>query len=467
VSTAALPISSRSYVPAQLAGWIWWVVAAAAALGTAVATMYSLQLGCSIVVYVLVVGVHARSRRAGYVGVWLAWLLLPFVRRIFGLTEGYVSADPLAALPFIITATVAAIELWRGPVSRRAWYIIGAAAGAYLIGIPKGLSEPSALAFGLMAYWTGILCFGLGYREALDRPTLPIVLLVTMPGLAIYGLIQYFTPLPAWDSTWLQTVDLQTAGAPEAGKIRVWSTMNSPGTFGLMLGLTVVVYLVARRFGPLRAAGLGLVLAALALTYVRSAWVALALTMIVLLVLSRGRIGTRVGLILAAIVIGVPVLSAGTGTGSAIIGRFDSLGNLSGDQSAQERVAKPTYLLPYAIQAPLGYGVGAAGETTRLRSTGGGVRASDNAWLALMLQLGPVGLLLVVGALVAGIRNAWYNARRSARRADLLVIALLTYLTAVAFTSDVFYGVSGMILWYLVGMAVARREQLTGEGVPA
>src|SRR5437764_11699959 len=68
------------------------------------------------------------------------------------------------------------------------------------------------------------------------------------------------------------------------------------------------------------------------------------------------------------------------------------------------------------------------------------VCSSDlNAWLALMLQLGPVGLLLIVGALVAGIRNAWYNARRSPRRADLLVIALLTYLTTVAFTSDVFY----------------------------
>src|SRR5690349_14311637 len=97
------------------------------------AGMRSLQLGCSVALYILVVAVYAQSRRAGVIALWLSWLLLPWVRRLFGM-EGLVESDPLAALPFVMTATLAVAELWRGPVSRRAYLIMGAALCGYLIG---------------------------------------------------------------------------------------------------------------------------------------------------------------------------------------------------------------------------------------------------------------------------------------------------------------------------------------------
>jgi len=458
VSTAALPAAPRGHAPALLAGPAWWIVAVLVGAATAIATLQSLQLGCAIVLYVLVVGVHARSRRAGFVALWLAWLLLPFIRRLFGLSEGYVSADPLAALPFVMTATIAAVELWRGPVSSHAWKIMGAAGAGYLIGVPAGLSSPAALAFGLVAYLTAVLAFGLGYHESHRRPTLPGVLMAMIPALCVYGVVQYFFLLPRWDRFWLRTTDLITATAPEKGHIRVWSTLNSPTTFAMVLGLTAIAYLLARRFTPWRAAALGLVVTAIALTYVRSAWVGLAVGLIVVLIVSRGVMAGRVGLVLAIIVIGVPVIAAGTGTGNALVARFNTLGSLGQDTSAQERVATPTAVLPVALRAPIGYGIGIAGEATRLNQTKGGLRATDNGFLALMLQLGPVGTLLVLGAIAAGLRAAWYNARRSARRADLLVIVMLAFLLTLMLANDVLYGITGIIFWYLLGIAVARYE---------
>ena len=58
-----------------------------------------------------------------------------------------------------------------------------------------------------------------------------------------YGVIQYLV-LPEWDQVWLQkTIEIsenaRAFGAPEPLKVRVWSTMNSPGVFAqvMMAGL--------------------------------------------------------------------------------------------------------------------------------------------------------------------------------------------------------------------------------------
>jgi O-antigen ligase len=469
LSSATLTATPRApHVPAVLAGPAFWPIVIGAPVLTAVATMYSVQLGCSVALYVLVVGIHARSRNAGLVALWALWLLVPAVRRLIAMHGGYLNADPLAAVPFVTTATIAAIELWRGPVSRRALHIMGAALAGYLIGVPAGLSAPSALAFGLLAYVSALLSFGLGYRETLNSPTLPRVLLWTMPALSAYAILQYFLPLPRWDRVWLKTVDFITATAPEDGKIRVWSTLNSPNTFAWMLGLTILTYLVARRFTPARAVGLVLALTALALTYVRSSWVALAAALIALVLVSRGRATPRVTLVLIVIFVGVPVIAAGTGTGDALVKRFSTLGSLGQDQSANDRVATPQTLAPVAAQAPLGYGIGIAGEATRLDSGKAGLRASDNAYLALLLQVGPVGALLVLGAAGAAMRNAWSNARRSARPADVLIVVMLAFLVTQMAAGDALYGITGIVFWYLLGMAVARSESNAHqEALPA
>ena len=458
VAAAAAP--RRSLVPGALAGPAWWPVAIAATVVTALATTRSLQLGASFAIVVLAVAVHARSRSAGYVAMWLTWLLLPCLRRMLLVETGLSESDPLAAVPFVVTAVIAAVELWRGPLSRRAMWIMGAAAAGYLLGVPTGLSAPSSMAFAFVAYLTGVLAFGLGYRETLSRPTLPRVLLASMPVLSIYGIFQYFAPLPLWDKRWLGVTAFITAHAPEDGKIRVWSTLNAPATFAWLLALTIIVYLVAGRFPLSRVVGLGLVLTALSLTYVRGAWVGLAAALVVLLVVSPMRATPRIALVIGVIALGVPVLAAGTGTGSAITARFNTLFNLGQDTSAQQRLATPKTIIPAAIDAPLGHGLGIAGEATRL-NRGQGLRAADNGLLALVLQLGVAGMLLVLGAAAAGVRIAWLNVRHSARRADVLIFTALAFLSVVMLVGDVLFAITGVIAWYLIGMAVARYEART------
>ena len=48
--------------------------------------------------------------------------------------------------------------------------------------------------------------------------------------------------------------------------------------------------------------------------------------------------------------------------------------------------------------APLGHGLGTAGEASKL-SGNTALRAPDNGYLALMYQVGPIGFLLVLAAL--------------------------------------------------------------------
>jgi O-antigen ligase len=239
--------------------------------------------------------------------------------------------------------------------------------------------------------------------------------------------------------------------------VRVFATLNSPGTFAMILAPAALAYLAVRRLTPLALLGLCATLAGLALTYVRGAWGALLLAAIAMTVASRGRMAPRLALITVLAAAGLAVAAAQGSTGSAIVSRLDTFGSLGQDESTQTRLSTPLSVVPQAASRPLGAGLGSAGEASRL-STAGGFRYTDNAYLSLLYQLGPLGFALAVAAIAAGMRRAWRGVRAAPRGPDLFVFGLLFFILVAAWSGDLFYGVTGIAFWYLLGVAWRRDD---------
>jgi hypothetical protein len=451
--TSALASGPRELPP----GIVWWCLAALAAVATARLTMESTQLGATFTLVVLTVGLYVHNRAAGLTLMWLVWLLAPFLRRVLLLSEDLQTAEPLALAPFLVTAAIVALELAQAEFSVRVRRLLILVTAAYALGLPMGLRlAPSAAAFAFFAYMTAVGCFVIGYREAEQRRlVLPILLMLVAPILSIYAITQYYLPLPEWDYVWRQSVEFNSIGSPEEGRIRVWSTLNSPGTFALVLGVAALALVLWRRITPFNLVGAGLVFAALALTYVRSVWVAIVLAFLIVVAATRGAALKRVAAVLVVLVALAPVVLTGS-TGAALGERFDTLGSVEQDESAQDRQAR-VGLLPKALSDPLGSGLGTAGEATRLNNNVG-VRYTDNGYLSLAIQLGPVGFLVVVSVILAAVAAAWRNAWRHGRSTDVLVLGVVGFLFLSLLAGDHLYGIGGMIFWYTSGLAMRRRE---------
>jgi O-Antigen ligase len=431
-------------------------------------TLVSLQAACSVAVCCLVIATYAHSRQAGMVSLWVFWLLAPFVRRLFGLEGGYISADPLALAPFVATAGCVALELRApGSLSRRAAGVMLVAGAGYACGIPAGRGAVSSMLFSLFAYGTAVASFVLGYRETLRSPgrlSLRGALHFAVPLLAAYAVLQYFGPLPKWDRIWLQSVQFVTAYTPDQIHVRAFSTLNSPGTFAAVGALAVLSVIAARRFSLFTAIALLALVAGLALSFVRSAWVCIAIGLLVLAIAARGRGSGRL-LVAVGLVVGVGlVLAAANPTLSSIVNRADTLGSTGSDTSAQARLATPQRVVPQAAARPGGFGLGSAGESARLSSSSSSgsaptLRATDNGYVALIYQLGLVGSLLVLGALIYAMGPLVRGVlARGSNQIAAVRLAMAAFLLAMMFFGDVLYGVTGIVFWYLLGTAMAAED---------
>jgi len=447
---------------------------AGAALGAVIAGAFavrSLQAAAALALLVLLIAVHGQSRRAGLVGLWTLWLLAPALRRLLALVDGAPSADPLALLPFVATGAIALIELRRSTMSKPARTTLLAGGLGILIGAPMGLlADPMAFAFGLVAYLSGLAAIALGWGDGREgkQLTLTEVLLVALPPLAVYAVLQYFFPLPVWDSSWVESADLASIGSPQEGHIRVFSTLNSPGTFGLVLAIGVLLGLGVRRRAMVSVPATALVLTALALTFVRSAWLSLILGVVVFAAAARGRAAGKVVGVIAVCLVAAVVVGGSNPTTKAFTQRVTSLGELSEDDSAQDRLAFSSQLLPTAVGQPLGAGVGQAGLSVRLDegSSSDSLESTDNGYLALVYQLGLAGFLLVAFAMgrsvLAAIRGLG-SAGGLSRQAGAALLATLVALVVSQAAGDVLYGITGAIFWYLAGVAFANEERREKE----
>lgn len=443
------------------------LVAFAALIAGAMAVR-STQLAIAGTLLLFLFAVRTESRGAGLATLWVYWLFIPMLRRVVDLLSTAPSADPLSVLPFVATALLALMELRENRLSRRARTILAVAAAGFLIGVPMGLkADPASMSFAAVSYVAGLSAFVLGWGDEV-RPafgsTLERVLKVALVPMALYGIAQYFFPLTSWDSNWVNSAELASIEAPQKGHIRVFSTLNSPFTFAMVLAVGILFAVaIRRRFGAKFLYMLPLFIA-LALTFVRSAWLSLTFGLIVYAAAAKGRAAGKTVAVVLVCVFAVVAVGSSNPTTKAFTDRLTSLGD-SKDVSATERLETTSRLLPQSLGQPLGAGLGQAGLAAGLSESGeSGVVDVDDGYLALLYQSGPFAFLLVMWAVFAGVGAAIRSVGRAppdARAYRAAILGILVMLLVAEASADVLFGIPGVIFWYLAGLSVAS---VSGRG---
>ena len=183
----------------------------------------------------------------------------------------------------------------------------------------------------------------------------------------------------------------------------------------------------------------------------------------------RGR--SRPRLLAALVVIGLivwPLLSFGP-IADVIDARLQTTSTLQQDTSFAARFKFYAEFAPQAFSNLLGAGLGSTGVATKL-STGGELGQFgnfDSGVMAIPFVLGWPGGLLYAGGLVwllsyALRRVKWPDLFAAASRG--IVVAVLAQLVFANLAT----GVSGMVLWYFLGLAIAARlfhdRNISGAG---
>lgn len=460
-------------VPVGSSGDLRWatLVGGAGALVVGAALQVSIQAAFAFVLVMGVIALYEHDRALGVAAMFSLWLIAPLLRRVVALLTGTIGNDPLSLAPYLAVGAIAALEFARVHIPRNIRTVVILAAAGFAIGLPLGFTGgPGSAAFAFGAYVSGVTAAVLAFREGpLARDsTLRRVLLYAMPLIAVYAICQRYLPRTPWDDQWLQTVDFLSIGSESGDTLRVFGTVNSPGTLGGLLGLALLCFLTVKHHRMWAISGAAIVVVGLSLTSVRSSWYALVAAGLAHVIASRGQSARLILGSVGVVVVAAIALSPVNGAAKETTHRFETIAHLSSDRSATDRTTTFRTLFPKAVRAPLGHGLGSAGESTKLNGQSD-LRAPDNGYLSLMYQVGPVGFTLIMIALGIMFVAAWNGARERAPGQDmrLLLFAMLVYILMLTTSGDAFYGVTGAILWFIGGQALAYSWRSRSAPAPA
>jgi hypothetical protein len=336
----------------------------------------------------------------------------PYLRRIvdYGCgfeVHGYMLTGPLLAALLPTTGLPAAVMATRGYlVGRLSPYLLAVVCLGYAAWLPvlNGDYVSAVTGFGKSA---SVLLYGCWLLAKAEDPQQVIrqgarAFAVVMPIVGIYGIMQYFNPLPA-DSYWMTATAMSSIGSPEPEQVRVFSTMNSPASLAnfLVFGLTLVGF-VGSRWNLLICFGPGTV--ALLLSQSRTAWLALAASIIYTLFYST----TKLRSLILVIALASAAIFAITFTpfGDTISNRLETISDSpSQDGSAQARLDQLVFIFGHLDNYLLGSGTGwqnGTGVEYSSQSTG----AYDGMIVSSISAMGIFfGLMFVLSTIWAGLQG--------------------------------------------------------------
>ncbi len=405
--------------------------------------------------------------------VWMLWFFQPFVRRMVDFaSHGFDSKNPcMLAGPVVTGLCIVQLlrrsHLWRRPEVLPFLMIFGGAIYALGRGIGEhGLFSPTYDSLEWVVP-PALAAYVFVYRDVLlplDKTfltTFSIGVLI----MGVYGLVQFLSPLP-WDAFWMNAVPMASNGQPVPYQVRVFSTMNSPGPFSLIM-MSGLLLLVSGG-GLLRWLALGPGLISFLLSLVRAAWGGWALGMIFIAARVTGRLKAR--LIAISIMLGVvvlPLLYIGP-VADQISKRMQSLQSVDHDNSANVRMDMYVTSAATCFLNVPGMGLGSTGTASKLQNADGklGELANfDSGLMNVPFVLGWPGTLLYVGGMLSLLMRVLRN---PAVGKDLFLSACLG-IAVGAFGQMIFIntliGVQGMVFWCFLGVCLAgSAPTVTGSG---
>ncbi len=281
---------------------------------------------------------------------------------------------------------------------------------------------------------------------------------------ALYGLYQEFIGLPGFEMNWLRSDPRLYKLVYQWGKIRVFSFIADPSTFGILMAY-MGIFSIALATGPYTAgkriillASGAIMLFAMAFTGTRTAFVLLpaGLAFFAALTLQRHIVA---GLVFFLMMGGLFVMMP---TSNPTIYRMQSAFKPQKDASMNTRLTNQEKIQPFIQSHPIGGGLGSTGSFGR-RFTPGSMLANfppDSGFVRVAVELGWVGLLIYCALLFVimrtGIRNyvRVYNKKIRAYYVALLVMLFAMILSN--YPQDAIIQLPTSIIFYITLAALVK-----------
>ena len=404
-------------------------------------------------------------RRPGlYVGfTWWTWFLTPEVRRLIDYVQGWDPLNPVMLAPYLVSALTFFTLVHHLPKLQLKHFFpfsliflglfYAYAIGAYRGGVSGATYQliewlvPVVFAFYIIVHWRKYP----EYRAVVQSTFIWGTLVM-----GVYGLIQFLN-LPAWDRYWMISSPITSIGQPVPFEVRVFSTLNSPAPFAMVMMAGLLLLLGGGGVFRWPAAAVGSV--SFLLSLVRQAWGGLLVAIILVIVQSRR---PRPGLLLtlaAVALLAMPLLTVGP-VADRINERLETLTEIGEDNSFQARAEFYRETMPVALLNPDGEGFGSTGRSTKLSAEAGGIgelgenAAFDSGIMEIPFVLGWTGSILYLG----GLTWLLSYALRSRNSEDFFAVAsssIATSILVLLIFNDTVKGVTGMLLWSFLGLAIA------------
>jgi hypothetical protein len=412
---------------------------------------------------------------------WLAWrsgvaahvqsaIILfsfaPFVRRLVDVTAGFDQLSLMLIGPLLfILVSIPSLWVLLSPGRARNPWLIPCVVVLVCIGYGAALSmfqnDWFNAANGVLK-WVAPVLYAMALQQKADSSgqladAAARAFLFILPVTGVYGVWQYVDP-QIWDQLWMNYASITSAGLPLPYMVRVFSTMNGPGSYATFTatGLLLVGFLRPgwQSLFALVPAALGLLL-----SLYRTACITLALGVLFCMLFQSTRkraVTTAVGITgagLAAILF--------TPFGEVITDRLQSLGSGTEDGSGNERLEEFITLwnMPNSMVGGSGFSVVDAGVA--------GAMPVDGQIVANWLTLGiPVGLLCLAAYMWVGFwatSAAWRIPTREGVVLGALAFGAILIQMPLASIGS---GEMGVLFWMLAAIACPAEQTFEGAAEP-
>ena len=386
--------------------------------------------------------------------IW-TFILSPGLRHYVDFHTGFSQTNPIMLAPYCVVFSATGPVL-RHLINGRRYtlemlvLILAVTAG---VGISVGtgaIKDPLLSAMRWLApIWCALYICANSDRLSEIRQSVRRVFTLAVPAVAIYGIVQFVAILP-WDVYYMEKAPINSIGYPEPFLVRVFSTMNSPGSLAAMLCTGMLLMLPKVR---ILIWVVGLI--ALSLTTQRAALGAFVVAVLVLAMTGRDRVLRRNLIKLgASLVVAVTLVLSVPGSSKKLMGSATSISHLQDDNSAQDRWKQYTAAGAMLDGHKAGRGLG--WSTNDYFITVGRSIPIDSGLLDTFISLGIVGGSLFLFTLLALAGRGWHIARQSLDSAASGEFTAALFGIAQLPFGDQQTGEHGVFLYLALGLLLAR-----------
>ena len=412
----------------------------------------------------ILAGWFCNKRSPWYAGfaVWL-FCMAPLVRRLVDEQVGFDASSPVLLAPYLacsFSGLALLTFIGRRPVVEARPFlavivcigyglIVAFANGRFLSGMIDAMKWSAGPLFALY------MLLSASKAEATHR-SIVLALLIALPPMSIYGIDQYFAP-NRWDVDWvtnLQQFDpgLVSIGQPIPFGLRVFSTMNSPGSFAALVSIGILVALQRRSVISLPLVALMAV--ALMLTQYRAVWGGTLLGVLYLGFSGSGGVRFRIVMSFVAVIMLMTSSALVPQLRQAISQRLDTIGNLQADRSGEDRM-HPYHEFFSDDSGDVIIGTGLAVDGLSRKLDGKASAVIDSGIIVVFTALGiAFGTVLLLGLMSTVAISFSRYAGHSTPIIGYRAVAISSF-CQLPFGA-VFVGESGFCVWLFLGLAAAH-----------